>query len=403
MHDWLTVLRTARFRAFWSGLLVSNLGNWCVIAALPILVAARFGAGEELVISLGLRMLPKALLAPVAGAMLRRHGAMRVASRCLAGNGVLTAALPWCPDFLVLQLLIGAIGTLDVFVTPGVLSLRAGATPQGQEMAGNTLCSVADRLAKIVGPALGAGLLLAGFAPAFALFGLATLLAGLRIATLPIPDPVAVRETFRPWGQVGSFARMLRQDGRLSGLLVAAITYMVMLGGLRPFLFWANRDWYGAPDQAWAGLLAAQGMGALVGALLSAVYARRLLARLDAYGLTLLTGIAEGMVMLGLLLAGTTQQAMVILALAAIPEILSTAAWFTAFQQRLSAPSQVVFLSFAAPLWDLAYMAGVAAGGLHVAGWLPLSGYWATVTLFATLPLLVLLALPAARRSGVDA
>ena len=148
----------------------------------------------------------------------------------------------------------------------------------------------------------------------------------------------------------------------------------------------------------WAGLLAAQGMGAMVGAILSGLYARRLLARIDAYGLTLLTGIAEGLVMLGLVAATTTGQAMVLLALAAIPEILSTAAWFTAFQQRLTPAAQVVFLSFAAPLWDLAFMAGVAASGLHAAGWLPLSGYWAVVTLTATLPLFVLLALPTARR-----
>ena len=48
---------------------------------------------------------------------------------------------------------------------------------------------------------------------------------------------------------------MLRGDRTLIGLLVCAMTYMVMLGGLRPFLFWANREWFGASDTAWTGLI----------------------------------------------------------------------------------------------------------------------------------------------------
>lgn len=398
MHEWRLVLGHPVFRRFWLALLINNLGNWSVIASLPILVAARFGAGEELILSLGLRVLPKILLAPLAGALFQRLGSTRLASGALTAMAVLTATLPWCEDFLLLQGMIALIGTLDVFLTPGLLSLRGPVTPPGQEMAGNTLCSVADRLAKFVGPVLGGALLLAGFVPAFLLFGAALLAASLAIARLPDVPREAGDATGR-WLALRmplEFVRMLRADARLIGLLTAAVTYMVMLGGLRPFLFWANRDWFGASDTAWTGLLAAQGAGALAGAVLAGLFSARLLLRLGAYPLTLLTGILEGALLLSLLLVETTTQAMVILALASMPEIISTASWFTAFQQRLSPRQQGLFFAFAAPMWDVAFVGGVAAGGLYASGLMPLSGYWALLTLSATLPLLPLLALSGA-------
>ena len=87
MHDWKTLLSAPRYRALWLTLICNNLGSWCVIAALPVLVAERFGAGGELVLSLDLRILPKILLAPISGGFLRRFGTVRVAGCALVGQG----------------------------------------------------------------------------------------------------------------------------------------------------------------------------------------------------------------------------------------------------------------------------------------------------------------------------
>ncbi len=392
MHEWKTLLGLARFRALWLALICNNLGSWCVIAALPVLVAARFGAGSELVLSLGLRLLPKILLAPLSGVLLRRFGAVPVACCALPGAALLTAALPWCEDFLLFQILLAAIGTLDVFVVPALLSLRGPSMPAELHMAGNTLFSVADRLAKFAGPLLGGLALLGGFVPAFLGFGGIILLAALlvaRLAALAVPEPAGPALAF--WRLPGEFVAMLRRDPMMRGLFIVAVTYMIMLGGLRPFLFWANRDWYGASDAAWTGLLAAQGVGALLGALVSALFSRALLRRMSAYGLTLATGLLEGALHLALLFCTTSTQAMLILALASIPEILSTATWFTAMQQRLSPREQGVFFSFAAPLWDCGFALGLLSAGLHANGALSLGGYWALVSLGSSLPLLPLL------------
>lgn len=64
MKDWALLLRTRSFRTFWLALLVNNLASWSVIAALPILIAGRFGAGMALVLSLGLRVIPRSSWPP---------------------------------------------------------------------------------------------------------------------------------------------------------------------------------------------------------------------------------------------------------------------------------------------------------------------------------------------------
>jgi hypothetical protein len=107
--------------------------------------------------------------------------------------------------------------------------------------------------------------------------------------------------------------------------------------------------------------------------------------------LTLLTGIMEGLILLLLLFVQTSTQAFVILALAGIPEIISTAAWFTVLQTRMVPNQQALFFTFAAPLWDLFFALGIASAALHAEGMLSLSAYWALMSLTPTLPLVPLL------------
>jgi hypothetical protein len=402
MGDWKTLLLVPRFRALWFALLCANLGGWSVMAALPILVAERHGAGGALVLSLSWRILPKIVLAPVSGVLPRRFGAPRVAWLALVAEAGLTAALPWCGDFVLLQAAIAGIGVLDVFIMPGMLSLRSSVTPNGLELAGNSLCSMADRIGKTVGPAIGGLAVIAGFGPAFLGFAIAIIAAAAPVVGLPRPRPDVAAYGWSFVRLPGEFWRMLRGDRVLVGLLVCAVSYMVMLGGLRPFLFWANREWFGAADAAWTGLMAAQGAGAVIGALVAGTFNRALPRRASAYTLTMVTGILEGAFHLLLVFCPSggagTWFAMGILAIGGIPEVVSTATWFTAMQQRLSPERQGVFLAFTSPLWDCAYTVGVMSAGLHAGALLSLTPWWVTLSLTATLPIVPLLVWDARRR-----
>jgi hypothetical protein len=391
MQEYQALIAAPRFRAFWFALLCNNLASWCVIAAIPILVADRFGAGMVLVLSLGLRILPKVILAPVAAGLLRRLGAARIASTAMVAMAVLTVLLPRCHNLVLLQVCIGAIGTLDLFIMPGLFSLRVPVTPPGLEMASNTLCSVAERVGKVAGPAIAGLAITAGFDAAFAGFAVMIALSAIPVARLSAATDSAATQA--QTGSLAGFLRMIRTDQQVAGLVIASVTYMVLFGGLRPFLFWANRDWFGASDAAWTGLLAAQGAGALIGALASAVFVSRLLRGISAYPLTLLTGFMEGSILLLLLLAQTSTQAIAILVLAGIPEIISTAAWFTAIQSRMLPSQQALFFTLVAPIWDVFFALGIASAALHAEGMMSLSAYWTLLSLVPTLPLVPLLAI----------
>lgn len=434
MRDWKLLLTTPGFRSFWLALMSDALGTWCVIATLPILVAERFGAGSELVISLGLRIAPRILLAPASGAVLRRYGAQRVAVVATAATGILTVLLPWCRDFLVLQAAILALGMMDVCVNPALLALRTPVTPRGLEVAGNSLFFSADRLAKLAGPALAGLAITAGFAIAYLGFGIALLVAAavirrlpvlpstndaamrlaavpstnddaMRLAVLPSTNDAAMRlaavpstndtEPMQGMGMLAvlrDFAAMLRHDPVLVALLLCAVPYMLTFGAMRPFLFWANSEWFGASDTAWTVLLTAQGVGGIVGVLLSGLFSRALLRAMPVYELMLVASLLEGLSHVALLFATGTISAVVLLILGGIPEMLGYATWFACIQERLRPDRQALFYSMQQPLLDSAFALGVASAALHARGSMTLGAYWAALALFSTLPVVALMA-----------
>jgi hypothetical protein len=333
--------------------------------------------------------------------MLRRYGATRVGFVTMTATAVLTVLLPWCRDFVVLQAAIFVIGVMDGCVNPALLALRTPVTPRGLEVAGNSLFFSADRLAKFAGPALAGLAVTAGFTIAYLGFGIALLLAAGVILRLPATPPSSDDEPVQAAGMLAvlrDFVAMLRNDPVVVALLLCAVPYMVTFGGMRPFLFWANAEWFGASDAAWTILLAAQGIGGIVGVLLSGLFSRALLRAMPVYELMLAASLLEGLSHVALLFATGTISAVVLLILGGIPETLGYATWFACIQERLRPDRQAVFYSMQQPLLDSAYALGVASAGLHAQGVLTLGSYWAVLSLFSTLPVVALIA--AHLRSG---
>jgi Major Facilitator Superfamily len=392
MKDWKTLLATKAFRGFCLALICYDLGTWCVIATLPVLIAERFDAAGALVLGLGIRILPRIVLAPLAGAVLRRMRAGRVAICGMAVTGLLTALLPWCDGFLVLQLMILGIGVFDVFGMPALLTLRTPVTPRGLELAGNTLFFSTDRLAKAVGPAIGGLMATMGLAAAFVASAALMILAAVVLSRIPTPDRSEPGKSATT-GVLRDFLTMLRSDPVLVGLLICAVPYMVTFGGTRPFLFWANAEWFGESDNAWTLLLAAQGVGAVVGALVSGFSGRLLQRTMPIYELMLVASLLEGLLHVALLFASDSSTAIVLLILGGIPETLAYATYFTCVQERLPQHRQAVFYALQQPLLDAANVLGVTSAALHAEGTLGLGAWWALLSLFSTLPVLALLTL----------
>jgi hypothetical protein len=66
--------KSADFRRVGFALAFYSFCSWMLVAALPLLVAQRFGTGTDLVGSLALRLAPRILFAPAAASLIRRAG-----------------------------------------------------------------------------------------------------------------------------------------------------------------------------------------------------------------------------------------------------------------------------------------------------------------------------------------
>lgn len=383
----------AAFRRISLVLVVHSFCSWMLVAALPLIVAARFGAGTALVGSLALRLLPRILFAPLAAALIRRTGPRIPVFGAILGVAAAIPGLALAPDATTLQVIVFLIGLADTVIAPGLLTLRAASLPPGRNMEANTAFQAIDRFAKIFGPP-STGLAAAATSISVTLFVLA--LGHIVAAALlsfhagnwrPREPSVSDAPNFRQ-----EAIAIMRDNPVLWALLLPALGYMVSLGALQPFLFWLNRDQFHLGPEMWTVLLGAQGLGALIGALVSNRLARVLTdtrALLLAY---LVASLLEGISTFALIFAPNHGTAVALLIVGGIPEMVAFAAYFTLVQRCLSLERQTVFYALTLPLMDLSLAAGVVSGAMVATGLMALGQFWLFASACAVLPVLPFLA-----------
>lgn len=374
-----------------------------LVAALPLLVAQRFGTGAELVGSLALRLAPRILFAPVAAGLIRRFGPRLPVCAGLIVTALCLFALAAIERAGTLQVVVLAIGLADTLVVSGLLALRAAAVPAGRNIEANTTFQTIDRLAKIFGPPAAGLLLTVTSAPAAFL----ALASGHLVAAIVLGHGVGEPGQTRPRpgpatksGLLRETAATMRENPLLWALVLPALGYMISLGALQPFLFWLNHDQFGLGAAMWTMLLAAQGTGAVIGALVSTRLAKTLVDAQSLLTAYLVASLLEGVTTLALVFAPTHTLATVMLIIGGIPEMVAFAAYFTLIQQRLSLERQAIFYALSLPLMDLFMVAGVLTGTLHSGGWMTLRQFWFVASAGAILPVLPFLAWrPLSRRT----
>ncbi|OCP38216.1 MFS transporter [Ensifer sp. LC163] len=387
--------KSAVFRRVGFALTFYSFCSWMLVAALPLLVAQRFGAGTELVDSLALRLAPRILFAPVAAGLIRRFGPRFPVCAGLIVTALCLIALAVVEHAGALQIVVLAIGLADTIVVPGLLALRAATTPVGRNMEANTTFQTIDRLAKILGPPA-AGLMLTITSPALAFPALAGghLVAAIALCRgivaswqMSLEPELAARS-----GLLREATATMRENPMLWALVLPALGYMISLGALQPFLFWLNHDQFGLGPAMWTVLLAAQGTGAVIGALVSNRLAKTLVDAQSLLTAYLVASLLEGVTTLALVVAPNHALATAMLIIGGIPEMVAFAAYFTLIQQRLSLARQAVFYALSLPLMDLFMVVGVLAGTLYSDGWMTLRQFWFIAGASAILPVLPFLA-----------
>lgn len=364
-----------------ASLFVLELGSAMTTVGLPLLVIRQYGIGLEAGATLAVRFLPNILLGPLAGQIVDRHDPRKVAMTAALASGLIAALFPFTTAMWQIQALALAIGVGYMFSFPATMALRPHVIPQGSELEGNGLIVAAERIPKLLGPAL-AGVTAAGLG-LNALFGVeavtaagaALLLVGLPRAARAVAagpaDTATSRDGRANWLAIwlrslvqgaASLTRMVRGDARLASLTLTAFTYMIALGLGRTFLASYAWEHFAGVPAMFGYLLAAMGFGGAVGAVVAARF------RGWNQGLVYLLGnVLEGLCWVALCVAGNAVVALALLFVAGVFESIASVVYFAEVQKRLPVELNGRYYATLVPLSDVFLVVGTTVGGAAAA------------------------------------
>ncbi len=299
----ISTLRNRNFFLLWSGGLISMIGSWMLLAALPFYIYEVTGSALATSGLLMAYLAPGALLGSVAGVFVDRWDRKRV---LLIGNLIQAAIIP-------LLLLVEANGwiwliyvvaffesTVNQFLGPAENALLPTLVDEKHLVSANSLNALNDNLARIVGAALG-GILLGtvGFSNVVIFDALSFLLAAVFISFVVAPaarsrtaELVANGsrwlQVWREW--IGGL-RLVAEDNILRNLFIVigiALFGDAILSALLA-VFAQDVAGFSAADYGW--LLTARGIGGIFGGIVIAQVGPRLSNSLMITGGLILSGL----------------------------------------------------------------------------------------------------------------
>jgi DHA1 family multidrug resistance protein-like MFS transporter len=174
---------------------VSFLANQMSRPYLPVVVEGIAGTGPGLASAIGLVMgtaaLVGGLIGPVGGLLGDRFGFKRVLVAALAGGGVVIALMPFVPAIGPLAALAVGLAAATSTISAMVFGMLATEVPPDRRSATLNLVYLPLYAAGIIGPALGAVLVVAGGVPAPFLLGGAVFITGSFVIATRSPRSTA--------------------------------------------------------------------------------------------------------------------------------------------------------------------------------------------------------------------
>ncbi|GAA0287651.1 putative MFS family arabinose efflux permease [Gracilibacillus halotolerans] len=362
-----TIFKDKVFRRYIYAYLITQINTWMIPALTPILLNKHFGIGKELAFSLGLQWLPSILLGPLTATLIKRWGPHKMYVFVMFFYSIVLALLPFTSNLSHIQLLIFVLGIGQAIASPSSLTLRAYVIPKGMEVAGNSIIIGIQRLSKIIGP-LFAGLLIMFVSVEHSFIISAILCYPSILALLAIPLNKHDKKDNRKNKIKFIFQSILTflvYDKLLLGLFITAIGYTITLGALRIYLL-SLAELLGESEQIYSFLLASQGFGALIGAVLSQNIIIKLQRRISLTKIYALVSILEGFTLLLINFNDNVGFVITVLIVASVFETLAFVSYFTILQKRISKEDQGIFNSITMPIIDSSYLIGVIMMGFII-------------------------------------
>lgn len=339
-------LKNKNFALLWTGGLISQIGNWMLMAALPFHVYAITGSALATSAILIAYMAPGALFGSAAGVFVDRWDRKKVMvlTSLIQALVVLLLLLAQTPNMIWLVYVVAFVeATIGQFFGPAENAVLPSLVGEEHLLSANSLNALNDNLARLVGPAVGGALLgLVGFGSVALFDAISYLAVAVLVALVTIPDatrkpaaagketaaaakaPADRKQFIQEWL---SGLKLVRHHSILSRLFLIigfALFGDAILSAILVVFLQADLS-YTPLEYGW--IMTARGLGGLIGGLLIAQMGQKLSpARLMSYA-SVLCGLL-------ILIMVNFPSLAVILPLIILAGIMAVA-WFVSIQTLL--------------------------------------------------------------------
>ena len=263
-----TVWNNRHFLSLWSGLLVSNLGDWISYVAMFAVVYQQTHSALAVV---GLRLVhivPELLFAPFAGVFVDRWNRKRTMVVAPLAVSLIVGSLVFAHPTAVIFVAEFAITLGDMFFEPAFLAALPNIVSEEQLTSANTLSRITSTAATLAGPLIG-GLLIAGVgaSAAFGVDAVSFLVIAILVTTIRVPQGVRPPSVATIERELLEGIRYLRAEPMVATVVTAGAIFILVPSTIFTVGIVFSDSVLRAGSAGYGVLLAAGGAGSLVAAL----------------------------------------------------------------------------------------------------------------------------------------
>ncbi len=269
-------LRHENYRYLFVGQVATSFGFWLGHVTLQGLVHDLSGGDARQQSFLFLAMfLPALVVAPLAGTLVDRHDRRRVLQICYFGSTMFAASIAVSAfagntSTALIFALVLPLGVFQAAIGPAQSAAVANSVQYGDLTSAISLHAAIANLSRVAGPIIAAPLIAAHrYEWGITMFAVGSLLGATATIPLRVPSPRA-RSSATVFGRIAEGWRHARSRPPAVSILITMATLSIFGVSQTVLMPDFTEDALGEPSGRFGWLVAALGVGAVIGALLSA-------------------------------------------------------------------------------------------------------------------------------------
>lgn len=221
------------FRRLWGAGLISDMGDWLLFIALPLVVFQITGSALGTAIAFLLELVPAVVLAPLAARLVGRFDRRWLMAAVNIGQALALLPLLWVHDAADLPIAYAVIvvhASLSTLFEPAKNTLLPDLVDAERLVSANALIGLNQNLGRLIGGPLGGILLAVGDLALIVVIDAATyLLSAVLIATLPAVAASSPTSSRRRSGGLWEALRIRRLAGAYAVIFITSVAQGMFL------------------------------------------------------------------------------------------------------------------------------------------------------------------------------